>query len=67
MNKGRGRGVLRFGETQAVGADKISPLSSTPIHTRHVNVLTSTVSQSCAVSDDSVHFSDFKCFTIEPD
>lgn len=65
MNMGRGRGVLRFIQAhQAGGADRISPLSSTPIHTRHDNVPTSTVSQSCAVSDDSVQFSDLNAVPV---
>lgn len=65
MNMGRGRGVLRFIQAhQTGGADKISPFSSTPIHIRHDKVQTSTVSQSCAVSDDSVHFSDLNAVPV---
>jgi len=65
MNMGRGRGVLRFIQShQTRGTDKISPLSSTPIHTRHVNVPTSTVSQSCAVSDDFVQFFDLNAVPV---
>ncbi len=61
---GRGRGVLRFAHTQINGADQIGPLFSTPIHTRSVDVQTPTVSQSCAVSDDSVQFSDLNSVPV---
>ncbi len=60
----RGRGVLRFAHTQINGTDQIGPVFSTPIHTRSVDVQTPTVSQSCAVSDDSVQFSDLNSVPV---
>ncbi|XP_026082956.1 uncharacterized protein LOC113058911 [Carassius auratus] len=62
---GRGRGVLRFVHAHQIGgADKIGPLFSTPIHTRSVDVQTPIVSQSSAISDDSVQLSDLNAVPL---